>query len=159
MTLDPRNLARRVILERLIIAGFVAVLIGIMVAAKVAWGQEADAASIVAAHPVELWSLLFGSGGATAVGGVAVAVMWVLNKAGIPVGVTFGKQPSTAPHLNVCEQLERRVDAIEKEQARSAEAQKHMGNQQTRTLLEVQGVRDLAQQILLRQMGQGGQGG
>lgn len=80
--LDPKSAARRLIIERIILAGFVAVLIGIMVAAKVAWGQEVDPTPT---YPIDLNAIVWGAGGTT-LAGVGGAIAWGLwRKLGLKI--------------------------------------------------------------------------
>lgn len=78
--IDPKRIDRRVILERVIIAGFVAVLIGAMVAAKVAWGQGLDTAP---SHPVDWLSAAVGGGSIGTLGMLVIGLIAVAKRFGI----------------------------------------------------------------------------
>lgn len=158
MLVDPRAIARRCIAE---LAVGLCLLAGSCYAGtRAAWGQALEPV-LPAGHPVDWLSALYGGGGTGAMVAVVVAVLWVLNKAGVPVGISIGKraqEPAAAPAAALdADNFDKRLDAVEKDVARLVEAQKHFDANQTRTLLEVQGVRDLAQQILLRHI-KGGSG-
>jgi len=111
----------------------------------VAWGQGLDPAP---EYPIDLNAIVWGGGSAGAVGGAGLLGWILVNRYG-PL-VRRGKAPDPVDEPS---SIERRVDALEAEQARQGEAMRRVAGEQTRTLLEVKEIRGLAQEILLRLMG------
>ena len=130
----------------------------------VAWAQDPILPS---GHPVDWVSAMAGGGGVTTLGVLLVGLLALGNRLGLSLPrITIGgpdkadQETSAIVRAPVPPDVERRLAAIEAEQARTRDAVARIDSNQARAVDDVKELRDLAQQILLRLMDrQGGQGG
>jgi len=169
VSIDPRRMVTRHA-ARLGLGTLLVVLGLACVWSTVAWGQGLD--SVPAGHPVDWLSAAVGGGGMTGIGVLVVGLVALAKRLGIGMprvviggdgkGEQAGDDEATSPirltpapceHDSKYAELAGKVGRLSERVAVMEASQTRMESGQARVEASVEGVRSLAQQILLRQMG------